>query len=61
MIRSTPGVSPGASMAHLRNAALTPVPAMPSVMSRTNMWVIVSGPSSSVPGPVKWKYIGTSL
>ena len=32
--RSTPGVTPGSSVAHLRIAALMPVPAMPSVMSR---------------------------
>ena len=32
--RSTPGVTPGSSVAHLRIAALMPVPAMPSLMSR---------------------------
>ena len=40
--RSTPGVRPCSSIAHLRNAAFTPVPAMPSVMSATNMAVIGS-------------------
>ncbi len=59
--RSTPGVRPGWSVAHLRIEARTPVPAMPSVMSRTNMSTIGSGPFSAVPGPLKWKYIGTSL
>jgi hypothetical protein len=49
------------SVAHLMIAALTPVSAMLSSMSRTNRLVIVSGPSRSVPGPTKWEYIGTSL
>ena len=40
--RSTPSVSPFSSTAHLSMPALTPVPAMPSVMSRTKNSVIVS-------------------
>ena len=59
--RSTPGVTPGSSVAHLRIAALTPVPAMPCSMSRTNSSVMVSGRRAACPGPLKWKYIGTSL
>ncbi len=49
--RSTPGVMPGSSVAHLRIPALTPVSAMPCSMSRTNMSVMISGPSSIPPGP----------
>ncbi len=45
MTRATPSVMPWWSMAHLRKAALTPVPAMPSVMSATNMSTIGSGTS----------------
>ncbi len=45
MTRATPSVMPWWSMAHLRKAALTPVPAMPSVMSLTNMSTIGSGTS----------------
>ena len=59
--RSTPGVTPGSSVAHLRIAALMPVSAMPFSMSRTNMSVMISGPPKGCPGPLKWKYIGTSL
>ena len=39
---STPSVSPLVSTAHLSMPALTPVPAMPSVMSRTKNSVIAS-------------------
>ena len=56
--RSTPGVRPGSSVAHLRIASFTPVPAMPSVMSSANMSTIVSGPPMSVFGPRKWKKCG---
>ena len=38
-----------------------PVPAMPSVMSPTNISIIGSSPSNIVPGPTKWKKNGTSL
>ena len=40
--RSTPWVRPFSSTAHLSIPALTPVPAIPSVMSRTNSSVIAS-------------------
>ena len=46
MTRSTPAVMPWWSMAHLRKAALTPVPAMPCSMSPTNMSTIGSGTSA---------------
>jgi hypothetical protein len=46
MTRSTPGVMPWWSMAHLSSPALTEVPAMPSRMSPTNMSTIGSGPRS---------------
>ena len=49
--RSTPGVRPSSSMQHLRNAALTPVPAMPSVMSAANRSVIGSWPPAPLSGP----------
>jgi hypothetical protein len=52
MTRSTPGVN-ASSIAHLRNAALIDVPAMPVVMSSTNMSTIGSSPPRSVPGPRK--------
>ncbi|COX69278.1 Uncharacterised protein [Mycobacterium tuberculosis] len=42
---------PGSSVAHLRIPALMPVSAMPCSMSRTNMSVMISGPSSCAPGP----------
>ena len=48
--RSTPGVMPGRSVAHLMTAALMPVPAMPSVMSRTNRSTIGSLPFGPLPG-----------
>ncbi len=48
--RSTPGVTPGSSVAHLRIPALTPVSAMPSSMSRTNMSDMISGPPSMAAG-----------
>ena len=51
VIRSTPGVGSAVSMQHLRKAALTPVPAMPSVMSREKSVTIGSGMSISRPGP----------
>ena len=44
--RSTPGVGPGSSMAHLSIPAFTPVPAIPSVMSRENRVTIGSGSSN---------------
>ena len=59
--RSTPGVMPGRSDAHLRIPARTPVSPIPSVISRTNRSTIGSGPPRMVPGPRKWKYMGTSL
>src|SRR5215218_2245137 len=50
--RSTPCVRPFASTTHLRNAALTPVAAMPLRMSRVKSSIIGSrGRSSSSPGP----------
>ena len=45
MTRSTPGVMPPASMAPLSRPAFTPVPAIPSTMSATNMSTIGSGTS----------------
>ena len=57
--RSTPGVMPCWSMAHLSMPARTPVPVIPSVMSRTNMSTIGSGTSvpttafSAGPRPTK--------
>ncbi len=48
--RSTPGVRPSSSIAHLRNAARTPVRAMPSVMSATNRSVIGSPPPEPLSG-----------
>ncbi len=59
--RSTPGVIPGVSVAHLRMPARTPVSPMPSRISLTNNSIIGSAPPRMVPGPWKWKYIGTSL
>ena len=52
--RSTPGVRPCSSVAHLRMAALIPVSAMPSVMSRTKKVTIGSGSvSKSTPSVVE--------
>ena len=42
-------VTPGRSVAHLSTAALMPVSAMPSVMSRTNMSTIGSLPPARCP------------
>src|ERR1700680_3094303 len=42
--RSTPGVMPGVSVAHLRMPARTPLSPIPSRISRTNSSVIGSGP-----------------
>ena len=50
-IRSMPGLGSGVSRANLRKAALTPVSAMPSVMSREKSVTIGSGMSMSRPGP----------
>ena len=58
--RSTSGVTPGMSVAHLITPALTPVPAIPSTMSRTNMSTIGSLPSGPVPGRRALKKWGTS-
>ena len=53
--RSTPGVMPAWSMAHLSSPARTPVPAMPSVRSRTKKSTIGSGPAEDrAPGP-RWR------
>src|ERR1700735_4717108 len=54
-IRSTSRVTPGLSVAHLSIPAFTPVLAIPSTMSCTNMSAINSGPPIAVPGPRKWK------
>ncbi len=59
--RSTPGVSPGSSMAHLRKAALTEEPAIPSVMSRTKRSTMGSSPSIGVPGPANRRAKGRSV
>jgi hypothetical protein len=59
--RSTPPVSPWASMAHLRNAAFTSVPWQPTVRSRTNRSTIGSGSSGITPGPRCAKKCGTSV
>ena len=56
--RSTPGVMPSSSMAHLSMPALTPVPAMPSVMSPTNISTIGSGtsaPTASFSAGPRWR------
>jgi hypothetical protein len=45
MTRSTPGVMPPSSMAHLSTPAFTPVPVIPSTMSAVNMSTIGSGTS----------------
>ena len=50
-MRSTPGDGSGVSRANFRKAALTPVPAMPSVMSRLKSVTIGSGMSIRLPGP----------
>ncbi len=50
-MRSTPGDGSGVSRANLRKAALTPVSAMPSVMSRLKSVTIGSGMSIRLPGP----------
>ena len=56
--RAQPAVMPRWSEAHLRMAALTPVPPMPSVRSRTKNSLSRSGPPNSVPGPRLAKYGG---
>ena len=60
MTRSTPGVRPWWSMAHLKNAALMSVPWMPSRMSRTNRSTIGSGRPGMMPGPRMANQVGTS-
>ena len=57
----TPGVRPGRSVAHLRIPGRTPVSPIPSRISRSKRSIIGSDPPSTVPGPRKWKNIGTSL
>ena len=59
--RSTPGVTPGRSVAHLIAAALIPVPAMPSVMSLTNRSTIGSLPFGPDPGVRRLHQWGSSL
>ena len=49
--RSTPGVSPGSSMAHLSMPARTPVWAIPSVTSPTKSGTMAS--ASSLPSMVR--------
>ncbi len=54
---ATPPVRPFSSMAHLRNAALTPVPVMPSTMSSVNIVIIGSGssePSAAYTAGSRW-------
>jgi len=58
--RCTPGVRPFCSTTHLRNAAFTPVSAIPSRMSRMNRSAISSGPSRMVPGLRYSKWCGSS-
>ena len=59
--RSTPGVRPGRSVAHLRIAARTPVSPTPSTISADEQLGHRLRAAEDGAGPRKWKYIGTSL
>src|SRR5690606_10884413 len=59
MTRTTSPVNPAASVAILIIPARTPVPAIPSVMSLTNIVVRASVPSTTRPGPLRAKNRGS--